>query len=130
MPNTIHLMKITLHLARTKEFPEGSMRHGYEVIAPLDHAGHIDVEGWHNMRHACVVHRFWGNEPRMRGMLVHKAGGVRGATWLFDYDRSSDTDDEAGYRLGEHVFVLGEYVSIHDAEGLMHTYKVVSVVPA
>jgi hypothetical protein len=130
MSNNVHLKKITLHLARTREFPEGSIRHGYELIAPLDQAGHVDVEGWHSMRSACVVHRFWGHEPRMRGMLVRKAGGVHGTTWVFDYDRSSDSDDEAGYRLGEHAFAVGEYVSIHDADGQMQTYKVASVVPA
>ena len=130
MPGTIHMKKITLNLARTKEFPEGSIRHGYEFIAPLDDKGHVDAQSWHNHRNSCVVHRFWGNEPRMRGMLVHRAGGVHGATWIFDYDNAKDNDDEAGYRLGDHALVVGEYVSIHDAEGHMHTFKVVSVEPA
>jgi hypothetical protein len=129
MPNTVHLRKVTLRLARTKEFPDGSIRHGYEFVAPLDSEGHIDARSWHDLRNACVVHRFWGDEPWMRGMLVHRAGGADGATWVFDYDRAKDTDDEAGYRLGSHVFTPGEYVSINDAEGDMHTFKVVSVEP-
>ena len=130
MPNTVHLRKVTLHLARTKEFPDGSIRHGYEFVAPLDPAGHIDARGWHDLRNACVVHRFWGTEPRVRGMLVHRPGGADGATWVFDYDRAKDTDDEAGYRLGSHVFTPGEYVSIHDVEGNMHTFRIASVEPA
>jgi hypothetical protein len=130
MSNHVQLKKVVLHLARTKEFPEGSIRHGYELIAPLDKDGHVDANSWQDHRNACVVRRFWGNEPRMRGMLVHRAGGVQGATWVFDYDRARDNDDEAGYRLGEHVFVPGEYVSIHDAEGHTHTFKVATVEPA
>ncbi len=130
MSSSIQLKKITLNLARTKEFPEGSIRHGYDFIAPLDDKGHIDAQSWHNHRNSCVVHRFWGNEPRMRGMLVHRAGGVQGATWIFDYDNAKDNDDEAGYRLGDHVLLTGEYVSIHDAEGHLNTFKVVSVEPA
>jgi hypothetical protein len=130
MSSNVQLKKITLHLARTKEFPDGSIRHGYDLIAPLDGNAHIDARSWQDRRNACVVHRFWGNEPRMRGMLVHRAGGVHGATWVFDYDQAKDNDDEAGYRLGDHVFAPGEYVSIHDAEGHMHTFKVASVEPA
>ena len=30
------LHHITLHLARSKQFPEGSSRYGYEITAPLD----------------------------------------------------------------------------------------------
>lgn len=128
MPGNIHMKKITLHLARTKEFPEGSIRHGYEFIAPLDDKGHVDAQSWQSRRDACVVHSFWGNEPRMRGMLVHRAGGLHGATWIFDY--AKDNDDEADYRLGDHSLIVGEYISIHDAEGHMNTFKVVSVEPA
>ena len=36
--------RIRLNLARSKEFPQGSSRHGYEFVAPLDAQGHIDVE--------------------------------------------------------------------------------------
>ena len=36
------LNRIRLELARTDGFPEGSNRHGYEFVAPLDGKGHID----------------------------------------------------------------------------------------
>ncbi len=124
------LSRITLHLARTREFPEGSARHGYTIVAPLDAAGRIDLNAWQAHRGACFVHRFWGDEPPQRGLLVHKAGGAGGATWRFDYDATSDDDDEAGYRFGDHAFKPGEYVSVRDPEGEMHTFRVVSVVPA
>ena len=37
-----HLKHIRLELARSKEYPSGSTRHGYYLIAPLDKEGHID----------------------------------------------------------------------------------------
>jgi hypothetical protein len=40
------LKRIRLELARSKEFPMGSARHGYEFVAPLDSKGHIDPQLW------------------------------------------------------------------------------------
>ena len=37
------LKLIRLNLARSKDFPGGSTRHGYEIVAPLDQDGRIDV---------------------------------------------------------------------------------------
>ncbi len=124
------LMQITLNLARTKAFPEGSIRHGYEFVAPIDEHGHIDTKSWKDRKNACIVRRFWDDEPIKRGSLVHRAGGDKGATWGFDYDSATHADDEAGYRFGDHAFKPGEYVSIRDPDGAMETYKIVSVRPA
>lgn len=121
------LKRIRLNLARSKEFPDGSARHGYEFVAPLDATGHIDPDGWREARGVCTVHRFWGNEAPERGFLVHRAGGAHGATWVFDYDQSAADDDEAGYRFGDHAFVPGEYVSLRDEDGDMHTFRVITV---
>jgi hypothetical protein len=38
------LKRIGLNLARSKEYPLGSDKHGYEFVAPLDASGHIDAE--------------------------------------------------------------------------------------
>jgi hypothetical protein len=46
---------------------------------------------------------------------------------VFDYDLTSDDDDEAGFLFGQHAIVPGEYVSIRDAAGTMHTFVVKSV---
>jgi hypothetical protein len=121
------LMKITLNLARTKSFPEGSVRHGYEFVAPLDAHEHIDAKAWKDHKNACVVHRFGGDDAIKRGFLVHRAGGDNGATWGFDYDHTTHADDEAGFRFGDHAFKIGEYVSIHDPDGDMETYRIVNV---
>lgn len=42
--------RIRLNLARSKEFPNGSERHGYEFVAPLDANGHIDSGLWKEHR--------------------------------------------------------------------------------
>jgi hypothetical protein len=121
------LKRIRLNLARSKEFPGGSSRHGYEFVAPLDASGHIDAELWRKYRERCRVRRFWGGEPDEVGLLVHRPGGAAHARWVFDYDQASAADDEAGYRFGAHAFIPGEYVSIRDEDGEMHTFQVVSV---
>jgi hypothetical protein len=120
---------IVLHLARSKQFPQGSARHGYEVVAPLDATGHIDTQVWRQHQDRCRVRRFWEGEDDMIGRLVHKPGGAEHARWVFDYDPASEADDEAGYRFGAHAFAPGEYVSIRDEDGETHTFRVVSVQP-
>ncbi|MCB1508300.1 MAG: hypothetical protein KDI98_05970 [Hyphomicrobiaceae bacterium] len=117
------LSRIVLHLARTKDFPEGSKHHGYEIVAPLDAEAHISAEGWKAHRDRCRVRRFWGNDDDDIGHLVHRPGG----SWAIRYDIAGDEDDEAGYRFGAHAFRLGEYVSIRDDEDELHAFRVVSV---
>jgi hypothetical protein len=117
------LKKIRLNLARTKEFPNGSAHHGYEFTAPLDETGHIDAVAWKAARDRCRVRRFWGSEEEETGHLVHRPGG----SWAFRYDIDGDDDDEAGYRFGSHAFQPGEYVSIRDEDGELHTFQVVTV---
>jgi len=131
MTSLPHVLKrIRLNLARSKEYPAGSARHGYEFVAPLDRTGHIDLELWRKHRDHCRVRRFWEGERDEVGHLIHAAGGNEHARWVFDYDNSAEHDDEAGYRFGAHAFQPGEYVSIRDEDGEMHTFQVVSVEPA
>jgi hypothetical protein len=123
------LKRIRLNLARSKEFPNGSTRHGYEFVAPLDSSGHIDPTLWRAQREHCGVRRFWDGDEQL-GKLVHKPGGQEHSRWVFDYDDSAEEDDEAGYRFAAHAFRPGEYVSIRDEDGEMHTFQVISVEPA
>jgi hypothetical protein len=121
------LKRIRLNLARSKQFPDGSSRHGYEFVAPLDAQGHIDPDMWRQYRNHCHVRRFWGSEEEEIGQLVHRPGGKEHARWMFDYDSSAEDDDEAGYRFASHMFQPGEYVSISDNEGDLHTFQITSV---
>jgi hypothetical protein len=122
--------RIQLNLARSKEFPAGSAEHGYEFVAPIDRNGHIDAHLWQQFRDHCRVRRFWNGADEQVGRLVHKPGGAEHARWVFDYDPKRADDDESGYRFGAHAFSPGEYVSISDDEGQLHTFKVISVEPA
>src|ERR1700712_5416979 len=90
------LKRIRLNLARSKDFPNGSERHGYEFVAPLDGKGHIDAKLWQKYRENCHVRRFGQGEADETGRLVHKPGGAEHARWVFDYDPASTDDDEAG----------------------------------
>ena len=128
LPHT--LKRIRLNLARSKEFPQGSTRHGYEFVAPLNASGHIDEALWKQHRDHCRVRRFWEGQDDEIGFVVHKPGGPEHARWVFDYDQTAETDDESGYRFGAHVFRPGEYVSIRDEDGALHTFQVASVEPA
>lgn len=125
-----HLLKrIRLELARSKDFPDGSSNHGYELVAPLDADARIDPALWRKHREHCRVRRFWGNDEEV-GHLLHKPGGPEHAQWIFDYDNAAEYNDEFGYRFGTHAFRPGEYASIRDEIGELHTFRVVSVTPA
>ena len=124
---TAVLKRIHLTLARSKEFPDGSPGHGYDMIAPLDGRGHIDLAAWKKERANCTVRHFKPGQAEEFGMLVHKPGGNERGRWVFDYDTAQKSDDEAGYLFGTHAFAPGEYVSVTGEDGKVHTFRVASV---
>jgi hypothetical protein len=117
---------VRLDLARTPAFPEGSGRHFYRFIAPLDADGHLDAAAWKRSRDRCRVVRSWGGKDEEIGYLVHRPGGA----WWFDNDSAGSEGDEGGYRLGGHRLAIGEYVSIREANGVMNTFRVGSITDA
>jgi hypothetical protein len=62
-------------------------------------------------------------------MLLHRAGGATGATWLFHYDGQDQEREEKGVHLETHRFAEGEYISLRDAEGRLDTFKIVLMRP-
>ncbi|BBK38898.1 hypothetical protein STAQ_39760 [Allostella sp. ATCC 35155] len=118
------LRRIRLELARTKDYPEGSHAHGYELVAPLTADGRLDVEAWRANRQICTVHRFWKGEDDQTGQLVR----TRSERWAFSYEPGAE-DDEAIHRLEDHRFVEGEYVSVREPDGETHPLVVVQVRP-
>ncbi len=119
------LQKVRLELARNTEFPEGSAAHGYEFNAPLDSDSHISKEVWNEHAADCVVKRFWGDEEEEHGRLIHL-----GDRWMFHYTGMDEADDEPLFRMGDHVFAPGEYVSITEHDGVQRTFKVARVTPS
>lgn len=117
------LKRIRLELARNPEFPEGSPERGYDLIAPLTESGSLSAAEWRKTRDQCVVARFWADQNTTIGKLVRRPGG----SWAFDYDPARSSDDELGFRLNQHSFIPGEYVSFRESSGLLHTFRVASI---
>jgi hypothetical protein len=117
------LRRVRLELARDHDFPNGSREHGYDFIAPIDEKGQINAAAWKELRDKCRVRRFWGGEDAV-GHILHRPGGG----WSFHYDiRGDAVHDERGYHFENHTFKPGEYVSIREQDGVLRTFRVISV---
>jgi hypothetical protein len=121
----MNFRKVRLELARDHDFPEGSTRHGYEFILPLDARERLDVERWRRDRLVCTVHRFWDGEGDSTGQLIRKRDGL----WAFSYEKG-EADDEELHRMEEHVFKKDEYVSVKGHDGRTRPFRVVLVAVA
>ncbi|HEX8232650.1 MAG TPA: hypothetical protein VF559_04805 [Caulobacteraceae bacterium] len=121
------LSRIVMRLARNPgtEFAGGDDHRGYSLTAPLTEDGHLDEAAYGQSKDQCLVRRFTPDEDPTDGRLAR-----RGQRWFFDYDEDDVADDEPVYRLGEHVFAVGEYVTVTDENGRPLTYKIVEVQPA
>lgn len=120
------LSRIVMRLARNPgtEFAGGDDHRGYALTAPLTDDGRLDEKAYAKRRADCAVRRFAPDEDPVDGHLARS-----GTRWFFDYDDGAAEDDEPVYRLGEHRFAVGEYVTVTDEDGRPLTYKVVDVQP-
>jgi hypothetical protein len=118
------LSRVVMRLARNPgtEFADGDDHRGYMLCAPLTPEGKLDEAAFRAHRAACTVRRFAPDEEPQEGRLARQ-----GERWFFDYGDAPDTADEPLYRLGEHRFAVGEYVSITDEDHRLLTYKVTEV---
>ena len=121
------LNRIVMRLARNPgtEFAGGDDHRGYTLTAPLTADGRLDDAAYGKLKAQCSVRRFTPDEDPVDGRLMR-----RGERWYFDYDEDDVADDEPIYRLGDHRFALGEYVTVTDEDGRPLTYKVVEVAAA
>jgi hypothetical protein len=115
--------RIVMRLARNPgtEFADGDDHHGYTLTAPLTADGKIDEAAFRAAKIKATVRRFAPDEDAQEGILNRK-----GDRWFFDYGDAADADEPL-YRIGEHKFAVGEYVSITDEDGRLLTYKVTDV---
>lgn len=116
------LKSIVLRLARNPDacFPFGDDARGYRLVAPLDTNGLLDLELWRASKERCTVVRFSPDETeRADGWLSH-----HGAQWYFRYDEDEEGPDEPVFRLGDHKLAVGEYVTVHEADGDALVYRV------
>jgi hypothetical protein len=114
---------IVLELARERGHPEGDPSHVYHFNLPLLPDGRIDSEGWRRNRPLCRVRRERLGQAALYGQIRHGPGG----RWFLDYPGAQN--DETGFRLESEHFVLGEYVSIREDDGHLHTFRVTSIRP-
>lgn len=114
--------RVRLEVARSRDFPEGSHRHGYEFTLPLDDDGKFDVAAYKKMPELCTVQRFWEGEGDTTGEILHSGRG----RWVFSYD-PGEGDDEAIPHLTDHHFKVGEYIAVRESGGLEHTLRIVLV---
>ena len=121
------LSRIVMRLARNPgtEYAEGDDHRGYTLVAPLTGDGKIDDDVFRKEAHDCTVRRFAPDEDAQEGRLTR-----RGDNWFFDYDGLQPAGDEPLYKLGQHRFAVGEYVTVADEDGRPLTYKVTDVTPA
>ena len=116
------LTRVTLRLGRNPDagFPDGNDNHGYVIVAPLDLEGMLDLELWRDNKASCTVNRFSPDPDEIAdGWLTH-----RGSYWFFHYDEEHEGPDEPVFRLGDHLMRVGEYLTIHEADGDDLTYKI------
>lgn len=117
--------RVRLELARSHDHPEGSSRHGYVLVLPLDRAGRIDDEFQRKTPELCTLHRFWEGEGDAVGQVV-RTGPHR---WAFSYS-AGRADDEPVPHLSDHVFRPGEYLAVREPSRVEHVFRIVSVEPA
>jgi hypothetical protein len=117
------LSRIVMRLARNpgSHHSEADDHRGYTLTAPLTADGHLDVDAFRKHQKSCTVRRFVPDADAQNGVLNR-----HGSNWVFDYAGAA-SGEEPVYRLGDHRFSPGEYVSIVDEDGELLTYKVTEV---
>lgn len=119
------LKQIVLRLARNEAAPDGDDRQGYVIIAPLGPDGKIDLLEWREHKKVCEVKRFHPDPEEVAdGWLTHN-----GTHWRIHYDEDHEGPDEGGFRLGDHAFRPGEYVTFASHGVTPLTYIVTDVLP-
>src|ERR1700744_2442296 len=114
MPSTI-----VLHLARNPgaPHPEGDEGRGYAITAPLDEMGQLDLAAFKSRSGEWEVRRFGPDMPNAIGCLIQ-----HGSHWRIHYPDAEGGPDETVFRLGDHRFLPGDYVTITEPDGEALTY--------
>lgn len=114
------LTRVTLKLAHNPDEPNVDLNHGYIIDAPIGRDGKLSEDIWDKNKEACLIKKFGHSEDDFADGQIIKRGG----NWFFDYGLTKRGLDENGFKLGEHRFWLGDYVTINDYNGKALTYLV------
>lgn len=112
---------IRLELARTREFPAGSVSRAYLLRLPLRADGMVDERAVKAEPARATVRRFWPSEPDMIGYIVPDGSG-----WKFSYE-PGEADAEALLHLESHPLRLGAYVTVTEPGGRRLPFRIASL---
>lgn len=109
--------RIVLRLARNPgaAHAEADDHRGYTLVAPLTPEGKLDAAAMKSAK--ATVRRFAPDADPVEGRIIR-----HGTAFAFDYGDAVGA--EPGFKLGDHTFNLGDYVSVQDEDGSLLTYKV------
>ncbi len=112
---------ISLELARTEDFPQGSASRCYLLRLPLTEDGLIDEAARQADPARATVRRFWPNQADLSGYVIHTPRG-----WAFSY-RPGEEDDESVFHLETHPMRVGNYVTLTEPDGQQLPFTVARV---
>lgn len=94
---------IRLELARTPEFPSGSVSRAYLMRLPVGDDDLIDRSAFEQNPSRASVRRYWSTDADQRGSIVEQ-----GADWTMQFDgrRRLLKMNGTPLRLGQHVTVV------------------------
>lgn len=110
---------VRLELARTKEFPRGSVSRAYLVRVPLDDAGMIDGQAISANPQRATVRRFWPCQPDQTGRFVKEPVG-----WCFSF---VDEDEKVVFRFHGEPLCVGCQVTVTNPDGTHVPFRVASM---
>jgi len=108
---------IRLELARTRDFPAGSVGRAYLICLPLDDQDNIDEAAFSRAPARATVRRHWSAEPDQKGHLVRENG-----EWLLLCEGNQRT-----LRVNSEPVRLGARVSLIEANGDVLPFRVASI---
>ena len=109
---------IRLELARTKEFPAGSVSRGYLIQLPLDDDDLVDEDELGLNPHRAIVRRYWSTEPDEAGLVLPADGA-----WAMRCNGTADRRLE----LDGRPIRLGQQLSIVEPNGATLPFRVASI---
>jgi signal transduction histidine kinase len=115
--------RVTLVLARSREFPFGNPRCFYELLLPLKEEFRFDLEAWNRCRYGNSVRRFCRDIGEAWGELKHDRAG-----WFLAFGHG-EASEEAFFAEAGASFALGEAIPIVEWDGQMRIFRVVDIAP-
>ncbi len=115
--------RVTLVLARSREFPLGDSRCSYELLLPLNEDHGLDLEAWNRRRYGNPVRRFCRDIGEAEGELKHDRRG-----WFVAFGHG-EAREEAFFAEDGPSFALDERIPIVEWDGQIRIFRVADLAP-